>query len=232
MTRVSSRKDRLGAWLAWRPEWWLAVLAGTAWLVLLTLVLRGRSVHEPADALALPYWAVMSVAMMLPLTLPAARHVGRNSMRHRRVRAMSLYAGAYVMVFVGFGVLALGLVAVAVLPIEVLIPATLLTAAGWQLTPYKRRALLACRRTVPLPPVGRRADVASARFGVQQGWRCLVSCWPVMLLMAVAGHVQLVVMAVLTVALLAEERSRQAADLLRPGALAFAAAAVVVAVSG
>jgi len=40
------------------------------------------------------------------------------------------------------------------------------------------------------------------------------------------------VMAVLTVGLLVEERSRRTAELLRPGALAFAAAAVVLAASG
>jgi len=232
MTRFPSRRAELDAWLAWRPEWWLAAAAVAAWVTLLGLALAGRSAHELSQPLALPHWTLMSVAMMLPLTLPAARHVGRNSMRRRRVRAMSLYAAAYVLVFVGFGVVALAAVALAEPSPALLVPAVLLVAAAWQLSPYKRRAVLACRRTVPLPPVGRRADTASLRFGLLQGWRCLVSCWPVMLLMAAAGHLHLLVMAVLTVGLLVEERSRRTAELLRPGALAFAAAAVVLAASG
>lgn len=53
----------------------------------------------------------------------------------------------------------------------VLDPAVLQVAAGWQLSPYKRRAVLACRQTVPLPPLGRRADAAAVRFGRRPGWR-------------------------------------------------------------
>lgn len=217
------------AFRAWHPEWSVALVAGLAWSGLIALELTGRGPHG-----GWAHWTLMSAAMMLPLTLPAARHIGRNSMRHRRRRALVLYTTAYLTVFLAFGVVALAAVAVLgpyVGP-AVLVPGVLLLAAGWQVSPGKRRALLVCRRTIPLPPVGRRADAASLRFGLRQGGRCLVICWPVMLLMAVAGHVHVAVMAVLTVALLAEDRSRRAVDLLRPTAVAFAAAAVVLAVSG
>lgn len=233
MDRVRSLSRELSTALAWRPEWWLTAVAAAGWLGLLVLAVAAPGAHRPAGPGALPHWTLMSVAMMLPLALPAARHVGLNSLRSRRGRAMGLYAAAYLLVWVGFGVLALAVSAPAVRsPTALAVPAVLLLAAGWQLTPYKRRAILACRRTVPLPPVGRRADAACLRFGLLQAWRCVVSCWPVMLLMAVAGHLHVAVMAALTAALLAEERSKRATDVLRPLAVAFAAAAVVLAVSG
>jgi predicted metal-binding membrane protein len=56
----------------------------------------------------------------------------------------------------------------------------LVGAGAWQLTRTKRRALYACGRTVPLPPLGRRADAACARFGVIEAGRCMRSCWPLM----------------------------------------------------
>jgi predicted metal-binding membrane protein len=95
-------------------------------------------------------------------------------------------------------------------------------AAIWQLTRTKRRALFACRRTVPLPPVGRRADAGCARFALLQGWRCVVSCWALMLIMLMVGHAGLIWMVVLTALILVEELTRLGRRLLRPSAAALA----------
>jgi predicted metal-binding membrane protein len=66
--------------------------------------------HSPAAVVAgLPGWSLMVVTMMVPVTLPAVRYVGLNSMRRRRQRAMALYTAVYVGVWVIFGVTALAL---------------------------------------------------------------------------------------------------------------------------
>jgi predicted metal-binding membrane protein len=151
----------------------------------------------------------MSVAMMVPVTLPAVRHVGLNSIRRRRRWAMAVYIASYVAVWVLFGVLALALLWAlrSTGPDErQLVVGVLVIATLWQLTAWKRRAVLACQRTVPLPPTGWRADYGCAHFGVRQAGRCVISCWPLMVLMAVIGHGNLIVMAALTAGIVAEQR--------------------------
>jgi predicted metal-binding membrane protein len=207
--------------LAWRPEWPLVVVVAMAWV---TLAVLHASSHQGGHGLhsttsipvslaigggALGGWALMSVAMMVPVTLPAVRHVGLNSIRRRRRWAMAVYIASYVAVWVLFGVLALALVWVlrSTGPDErQLVVGALVIATLWQLTAWKRRAILACQRTVPLPPTGWRADYGCAHFGVRQAGRCVISCWPLMVLMAVIGHGNLIVMAALTAGIVAEQR--------------------------
>jgi predicted metal-binding membrane protein len=168
----------------------------------------------------------MTVGMMVPVTLPAVRHVGLNSLRSRRWRAMTLYLAVYIGVWVVFGIVALIGERIAReitgLDSRVLLAFALTMAAIWQLTRTKRRALFACRRTVPLPPVGRRADAGCARFALLQGWRCVVSCWALMLIMLMVGHAGLIWMVVLTALILVEELTRLGRRLLRPSAAALA----------
>jgi predicted metal-binding membrane protein len=173
----------------------------------------------------------MSLSMMVPVTMPAIRHVGLNSIRRRRHWAMAVYVTAYLTVWVAFGALALLFVRAsraAGVDERQFIVFTLSLATAWQLTPSKRRAIVACRRTVALPPAGWRADLACARFGVYQAWRCIVACWPLMLLMAAIGH-ELGLMMVLTTIVVAEERASIRDRLRLPFAAAFAAVTVLTA---
>jgi predicted metal-binding membrane protein len=130
------------------------------------------------------------VAMMLPAALPAIGYVALNSLVPRRSRAMALTTVAYVAVWLPFGAAALALRHLAVdqagIPPAALLAATVAVAVAWQATRAKRRAVLACGATVPLPPRGARADVACLRFGLRHGERCLRSCWALMLVMAAA----------------------------------------------
>jgi predicted metal-binding membrane protein len=236
--------------LRWRPEWRITVVVAFAWIVLLAThehrydghvgltqgAAQGLQRGSAGLLAGLPGWALMAVAMMGPVTLPAVRHVGFNSIRRRRQWAMTLYFAVCMGVWVPFGVLGLAGERVARealgLDRRVLLTLALVVAAGWQLSRSKRRALLRCRRTVPLPPVGLRADAACARFALQQGWRCVTSCWALMAVMPAvghSGHAGLLWMAALTALVMGEELTRPGRRLLRASALALIAAAGLVA---
>jgi predicted metal-binding membrane protein len=183
-------------------------------------------------------WLLMSFAMMVPATLPAVRHVAFNSIEARRARAIAIYVGAYLAVWCAFGLMAFALIGAsrAMTGIgvgdRVLIAIVLAIATGWQLTRIKRRAISACKRTVPLPPAGLRADRACARFGVLQAWRCILACWPLMLLMAALPHPHpLLPMIALTAVVLVEERASNRDRLIIPIAGLFAVATVAAALA-
>lgn len=229
------------------PEWWVVSGVVLAWAVLVTAHL-GHLIggHHAATGPVVPVglaatpaalgdWLVMSMAMMTPITIPAVRHVALNSVAHRRTRAMVLYLVAYALVWVAFGMVALS---VAELVTDgsgwdrrVLTASSLAFAGVWQLGRPKRRALLGCRRTVPLRPYGLRADAACLRFGVQQGLRCLRSCWALMWLMAVLGHGELLTAIGLTAFITLEELTRVGRRLTCPVGVALLVAAVVAAVA-
>ena len=243
---------RIRAAATWRPEWPLGAMTACAWAALALFAESGYARSpETTPALARPFVCpigervsaragadaapvqasisgvtLMTVAMMTPGMLPAARYVAFNSFRRRRTRAMVLYEASYLAVFVAFGSAAI-LVASA-------LPASSgrhalaggLAAAGvWQLTKWKRRAVLSCRRTTSLPPVGRRADAACIRFGLLEASRCLRSTWALMFLMAFAGHAHLLAMAAITAVMLLEANPRFGRRLLRPIGIALLSAA-------
>lgn len=249
MTDLSTARRQLAVTLAWRPEWPVVVIVAMAWVALIAIhaspsgqgshiahsgtsdpVTPGADVGSWALASwALASWALMSVAMMVPATLPAVRHVGLNSIRRRRHRATAIYVASYVAVWSVFGAVALLLVAAlraAGADGLVLVAGVLVIAVLWQMTRGKRRAIVACRRTVGLPPTGWRADFACVRFGLRQSGPCIVSCWPLMLLMAVIGHTSLLVMAALTIGIVAERRIPVRGPVAVPVTGALAAATV------
>jgi predicted metal-binding membrane protein len=144
---------------------------------------------------------------------------------------MAVYVACYLMAWMVFGVVALAAVAAADsvgLASRTSVVVTLVMAAAWQLSETKRRSILSCRRTVPLPPMGWRADAACARFAVLQARHCMVVCWPVMLLMAIVGH-DFWLMLALTLIVVAEEQATWRDRVFTPVAAMFAAAAVAAA---
>lgn len=240
-------REAMSTYLAWRPEWPLVLVVGAAWVALLSSELgAGRSMEamQPHQTMAgsldrqwVVSWTLMCVAMMLPLALPGARHVAVNSFDWRRWRATAVFASAFVLPWVAFGVLALlGVHALQARGVTAtdLGTVVLLSAAVWQLTSWKRRAVLSCSRTVPLPPFGWRADAACAEFGLRQSLRCMLGCWPLMTLMAVAPHGAggLWLMTALTVLMTVESRSRARRRLIPWLAVPLLLGAVLVPVLG
>ena len=255
--RLRASLRRLRVAVSWRPEWPLGLVAACAWVVLLVLSLESHPAPSPAAPVAAsaftcpiapataaatsPYddtslagMALMAVAMMTPASLPAARHVAFNSLRRRRSRALLLYEMGYLALFLGFSAAAL-FVATAHVPASTgrWAPVVVLTtAAAWQLSRWKRRIALGCRRTVPLPATGARADVACVRFGFLQASRCLGSTWPLMVLMIFAGPWHLLAMFALTAIMILEERPAAARRIVKPVAVVLLALAAAAALAG
>ena len=230
-------RQRAAGALAWRPEWPIALLVGLAWIAACVVYASTGGEHRGTGAAtALSGWTLMAVTMMGPMALPAVRHVALNSLRARRLRAMTIYFAVFTAVWVAFGAVALAgeRLATQTLGIDgrVLLAAALAVAAAWQLTRAKLRAIYACTRTVALPPIGPKADVACARFALKQGRRSVVSCWALMLVMAAVGHMNLAWMAALTAFVLFEELTLVGRQTLWPAAGGLAFAAAVVAVGG
>jgi predicted metal-binding membrane protein len=185
------------------------------------------------DMSAIATWSVMVVAMMLPGTVPAIRHVAVNSLRPRRRRAIALFVEVYLSVWIAFGGLVVAASAVwASIDGATVSAVALALAAAWQLTGSKRRALHDCHRSSPLPPRGRRATAGVLRFASINALACVRSCWAMMLAMGAARSMMLFWMVAITGIVTAEklaERPRQAA---RAGAVMLAIGAVLVAFVG
>jgi predicted metal-binding membrane protein len=172
------------------------------------IVLDGSSTLSPLLTVDLPMWALMCVAMMVPAALPAIHHVGVNSLRWRRQRAIATFLLAYLSVWWAFGLVVLPAVHLLDdrLPRGQLTMATALLSAAWLVSPplvFFRRA---CHLTVPLPPRGRRAVAGCVRFGLRHGLACVGVCGPLMLLTATLLHGPVIWMVLLTTLVLANKR--------------------------
>ncbi|SEL44084.1 DUF2182 domain-containing protein [Rhodococcus maanshanensis] len=209
--RSPSTVARIRCFLRRHPEYGAVVAAAAAWASAIALHLghaesTPTSVrhHGGTEAAIAPapilLWALMCVAMMVPVSLPAIRHVGINSLRWRRQRAIAIFLAAYLGVWVACGLAALPVIAFVRghLDDNVVLAMTVGAAAVWQLLPYQRRFLRACHRTVPLPPRGRRAAAGSARFGLRYGRACVGVCGPLMLVMAAVVDQALLAMVAIT----------------------------------
>lgn len=172
----------------WRrhPERSLAAVAAAAWI----LLIRSGHDHSRSWAELQLGWLLMVVAMMVPAALPMARHVMQNSKRYRRRRAGFLFAGASLLPWAGVGLFGVSVAAWAGAHDyrRWLLGGSLLLAAVWELTPAKGRALKSCRRTLPLAPDGRKADMACVRMGLRYGRACFRASWALMLPMILAGR--------------------------------------------
>jgi predicted metal-binding membrane protein len=212
------------------PELGAAAVVIAAWVTLLVLDARGahgggshagmsgmagmgsestaapHSAWSQADA-SLPSWVLMTVAMMGPAALADVRYTGLNSLRWRRRRAMAEFSAAYLSVWAAFGLvsLAAGEMMPGV-PGPAALAVVLAAAAAWQLSPFKRRCLRGCHRSLPLPPYGWRADKGALWFGLRNGLYCLGTCWCLMLIMIAAPGGQLLWTAGLTAVITGERR--------------------------
>ena len=173
--------------LLWRhPEWWSIALGLAAWIALLA-VPRHLVSHQSA-AISLMFWLLMVVAMMFPLVIAQVRQVAFHSLWTRRHRAIGLFLAGYVAPWVGCGALVILIQGAFAVERRATVIVTILIAAAWQASPWKRRALARCHRIMPLAPRGWRANSDCLRFGWRIGTACVCACWALMLVCAVSDH--------------------------------------------
>jgi predicted metal-binding membrane protein len=192
---------------AWTAAYWLEV-SGTAHILHHhTIYHSGRVV---AGGLALlGTWQVMTAAMMLPGALPAVRRIAPAT-------AQVIFLGVYFVAWTGFALVAfvgdMGLHSLVHgwLPAaqhENLIPAAVLAvAAAYQVSPWKRASLGACRRPVTILARYQRGGLIDGlEAGITYSRHCLVSGWALMLIMFSAGVADLFWMIVLALTMLGEK---------------------------
>jgi predicted metal-binding membrane protein len=185
-------------------------------------------------------WSVMAIAMMLPTAMPMLMlygrfHRGRHPDESATGPTLHLAAG-YILVWVGFGILVSALQWVferagVLTPVmgEIRSPTigglVLIGAGLFQLSRLKDACLGRCRTPIGFFITqwrdGRRGAMA---MGVEHGMVCLGCCWALMLVMFVAGVMNVLWMAGLTVLMLLEK--------LIPGGERLARAAGVALIAG
>ena len=211
--------------LAWLALWW----ADTSPFGSLLHAHGGEHAHHAhhghhADAsiaasagLFLVGWVVMTIAMMLPTTLPLVAIVQR--LTHRRSDGMalvSLVLVGYLVVWAAFGIAAYGLLtALRALPMSSdatsgsLASAGLFVLAGaFQFSRLKYQCLDKCR--TPLSFVmshwhGTAPRHEAFRLGLAHGAFCVGCCWALMLLMFAVSVASLLWMLVLAILMAIEK---------------------------
>jgi predicted metal-binding membrane protein len=147
-------------------------------------------------------WVVMMLAMMLPLSAPATLVAVRGARSPRPgpggLSTALTFIGAYMLVWLGFGVSATllqwvldsaNLLTDDMAVRDRLIGGSLAIAVGlYQFSSLKQESLRRCRSFDVRPSNSSGRSVASVwRFGLRHGLSCLSCCWALMLLPFVGG---------------------------------------------
>jgi predicted metal-binding membrane protein len=183
-----------GAWAA------LGLLGASAYAPWFSHAFGWESGLTPLRLLAyLAGWVLMSVAMMLPTSLPLL--TGFRTITRGEPGLSLLLVTGYLAIWAFFGAVALlgdgGLHALveAVPALEALLPGALLFTAGlFQFSPLKYACLAQCRSPIGFVIQnwrgGHRARGAF-QLGVRHGVFCIGCCWALMLLMFAVGDLSL-----------------------------------------
>jgi len=193
-----------------------------------------------ALSLTFVMWAVMMVGMMLPSTAPAILLYGalvrKNGERGTVLPAVWIFTSGYVAVWAGFSLVAAlmqtaleqtALVTPAIASASNRLSAAILIAAGaYQWLPLKAACLNKCRNPLELFITRwRTGTVGVFRMGAEHGLFCLGCCWMLMLLLFVAGVMNLVWIALIAGFVFVEK-------LLPAGRLSASFAGVALVLSG
>jgi predicted metal-binding membrane protein len=213
------------------PVLWPWILVIVAWTVALVAALTNQNslidhhylLEEShlsrltALVVFLACWQVMTVAMMLPSSLPMVSmlvHASRQQQHPRAIQAAFL--AGYALVWTAFALITF----VGDMQIHWLVRywfwldthswaigmATFAVAGVFQFTPLKKRCLEQCRSPLSFCVRYYRKGVGAAwRLGLRHGMICLGSCWALMLVMFGLGVGSLVWMAVLAGVMVVEK---------------------------
>jgi predicted metal-binding membrane protein len=152
-------------------------------------------------------WALMLIAMMTPVLVPALYHIRISSFARRQLRSMALFIAGYGAVWMAAGIVLVeaGLIANWRMPGSYL-PAIIVGAIAvvWQASPFKQRCLNRCHSHRTLSPFGWDADWDATRMGFEHGFWCTSSCWAAMLFPMLLPNGHFVAMAAVAVLMFCE----------------------------
>jgi predicted metal-binding membrane protein len=191
-----------------------------------------------AAGIFLSGWLLMTVAMMLPTSLPLVLLFGTVTRRHgNALMLLALLLTGYALAWVLFGALAYAFDFGIHRLVEssawlhanswLLLALPLLVAGVYQFTPLKRMCLDKCRSPYSFIVEhwrGRRAGLESLRLGWSHGLFCVGCCWSLMLLMFAVSIGNLVWMLALAAVMGAEKNLAWGKKLSVPLAVVLLAA--------
>lgn len=206
----------------------LALTAGLAWIV---LALGSGSIAIPAICSAALIWsvpspatyaivfmfvsplklavgwAVMVVAMMLPMICDPLIHVRERSFRRLRPWSSLLFIGGYLAVWMLTGIVFLSIaltIRLALISEFWPLILSLMVALIWQISPWKQVALNKCHRRASLAAFAPAAFRNAVSLGSQLGLWCIASCWGWMLVALLAPAHHTAIMALVALGIWAE----------------------------
>ena len=191
-------------------------------------------------AWALAMWSVMMAVMMAPAASPMVVTYHRLA---RRGVATGAFVSGYLVVWLGFSVAAAalhgGLHAARLLTTDTMrVPpqlggALLIVAGVWQLTPLRDACLSKCRGPASfLMSEWRDGTRGALTMGVKHGLWCVACCWALMLLLFVAGIMNVLLIAGLALWVLLEKTLPDARWLSRAGGIAAVVAGALFLLRG
>jgi hypothetical protein len=177
------------------PAWWVVLAAAAAWIFMVGMHIQpaphGHAGHgSPSHATGMGYGGLwmMTIAMMLPLTFGWVRDVARaTSARHR---ATAAFLTGYLAVWM-IAILLIDAaweLASSTVGSRTAVVGMVFTVALWEIAAAVYPPIRRCDRSMPELAPGWRADAASARFGVEAGGSCLLSCWALMAACVAFAH--------------------------------------------
>lgn len=187
------------------------------------MAMSGPDIHPWSTATLIPLflmWAEMMVAMMLPSATPMIltfAKVQRNRREQERPYvATGIFALGYLFVWTAFSAVAAimqwalhakALISPKMVGTSPLLGAALLIAAGiFQWTPWKNACLASCCSPLNFVMAGWRDGKWGAFImGLKHGVSCMGCCWFLMLLLFVAGVMNIWWIAILTLLVLIEK---------------------------
>lgn len=179
--------------------------------------------------LTLAMWWVMMVAMMVPAAAPVVLLYAKAA---PQPHGLAFLMG-YLLCWLGFSIAAVALQlgleeAGRLAPMEMalssrwLAGAVLIAAGLYQFTPLKSACLSHCRNPAHwLSRHFRPGQLGALRMGLSHGAYCVGCCWMLMLLLFVAGVMNLAWIAALTLLVAAEKLLRRGEWIARTGGAAF-----------
>ena len=168
-------------------------------------------------AMFIAMWVVMMVAMMLPSLVPALFNYSRLLRRTEGVNSGALAALAGGTYFLAWAVVGVGAYAVGTLVttaemrsvsitshVPIATAVVLVLAGCFQLTGWKKRLLARCRDEQACSPQVKAGVGGACRQGIRWGIDCTLCCAGYMAVLLVTGVMNLMVMAILAIAIATE----------------------------